>query len=117
MPKFIAAMLCGVLIVTFPTMLDLTLNHAENIEKPAVAYGLLAGTTVLFCVLIAWYMWLSNKAAPSALANTLRETLRIFGKSIGEGKDSETAEVTSVGSSVASATNQPVDQEPAPRDS
>ena len=111
MPKFIAAMLCGALIVTFPTMLDLTLSHAENIEKPALAYGLLAGTTVLFCGLIAWYMWLSNKAAPSALANTLRETLRIFRKSIGEGKDSETAEVTSVGSSVASATNQPVDQE------
>ena len=106
-------MLCGALIVTFPTMLDLTLSHAENIEKPALAYGLLAGTTVLFCGLIAWYMWLSSKAAPSALA----ETLRVFGKSIGEGKDSETTEVKRVGSSVASETDQPVDQEPTPRDS
>ena len=114
MPKFIAAMLCGTLIVTFPKMLDLTFGHAENIETPALAYGLLAGTTVLFCGLIAWYMWLSNKAAPSTLASTMTETLRVFGKNIGNGKDSETAEVKSVGSSVASATDQPVDQEPAP---
>ena len=117
MPKFLAAMLCGTLIVSFPKMLALTLGHAENIETPEIAYGLLAGITVLFCGLIAWYMWLSNKAAPTALTSLLTDVLRVFRKSIGEEKHSDTAEVKSVGSSVASATNQPVDQEPALRDS
>ena len=88
MPKFIAAMLCGTLIVTFPKMLDLTLGHAENSQNPFIAYGLLAGATSLFVGLIAWYMWLGYKATPSGFF----EVLRKFAESIGDKKDSEITE-------------------------
>ena len=103
MPKFIAAMLCGTLIVTFPKMLDLTLSHAKNIEEPSIAYSLLAGATLLFSGLIAWYMWLAYKAAPSGFF----EVLRRFVKNIGDQKNSETAEMKSEERSVTRAANQP----------
>ena len=91
MPKFIAAMLCGTLIVTFPKMLNLTLSHAKDIEEPFIAYSLLAGAILLFSGLIAWYMWLAHKAAPNAFF----EALRSFVKNIGDEKNSATTEIKS----------------------
>ena len=72
MPRFLAAMLCGTLIVTYPKMLDIALGHMEKLEMPWIAYGVLPGTTVLFCGLIAWYMWLGYKSKPSGLEDFLR---------------------------------------------
>ena len=96
-------MLCGTLIVTFPKMLDLTFGHAENIEEPAIAYSLLAGTTLLLSGLIAWYMWLAYKAKPSGFI----EELRRFLKNTGDKKTSETTEMKSEERSVTRATIQP----------
>lgn len=80
MPKFMGALLCGTLIVTFPKMLDLTFSHAENIENPTIAYSLLAGTILLICSLIGWYLWLTHKAKPSSLPEALRDFLKRIGR-------------------------------------
>ena len=105
MPKFIAAILCGTLIVTFPEMLELTLGHVENAKRPNIAYGLLAGTTLLFCGLIAWYMWLAYKAPPSALAQALRR----FVTNLKDDQDDEPDEVKSGERQVTRSTNQPAE--------
>ena len=102
MPKFIAAMLCGTLIMTFPKMLDLTLGHAENMEEPSIAYILLAGAILLFVGLIAWYMWLAYKATPSGFSDVLRK----FANSLGDKENGKTDEMKSEESSVARTANQ-----------
>ena len=71
-------MLCGTLIVTYPKMLDIALGHTEKLEMPWVVYGVLPGTTVLFCGLIAWYMWLGYKSKPSGFDDFLRGFRKVF---------------------------------------
>lgn len=88
MPKFMGALLCGALVVTFPEMLDLTFRHAENIENPFIAYGLLAGGASLICILIGWYLWLAYKAKPSGLIEALL-ALKEFVKRMGDDEKSD----------------------------
>ena len=98
-------MLCGTLILTFPKMLELTLGHAENTERPIVAYSLLAGVTVLFCGLIALYMWLAQKAKPSVLTQALRK----FVKNLNDEKGGATGEIKSNENQVTPPTKRPAE--------
>lgn len=61
-------------------MLDIALGHTEKLEMPWVVYGVLPGTTVLFCGLIAWYMWLGYRAKPSGFDDLLRSFRKVFGE-------------------------------------
>lgn len=87
MPKVMGALLCGALISTFPRMLDITFSHADNIENPSMAYGLLAGATLLMCALIGWYLWLGSKAKPSGFLEAVSEFVRRIGSNDTDRKD------------------------------
>ena len=73
-------MLCGTLIVTFPNMLDLTLGHAENMQEPFIAYGLLAGATSLFVGLIAAHV----ARVQSYAQRIFRGTAQVYGEHRGQ---------------------------------
>ncbi len=86
MPRIIAAMLCGLLIWTFPEIMEVTLEHAEKTERYELSYAMLAGVTIAFGGLIMFYMWLGYKSGPSGLEHALRQFSAIFGKDKEEDK-------------------------------
>ena len=81
MPRLVAAVLCGVLILTYPEILQIILEHAEKTEKFALAYTILAGATFVLAGLIAFYMWLGFRSGPSGLEYVLRQFSKVFGES------------------------------------
>ena len=83
MPKIVAAILCGTLIVVYPQILELTLAHAASAKNPNMIYLVLCLVTALLVSLVAFYMWVGHKSRPSGLENILKQ----LGRSMGEKND------------------------------
>lgn len=88
MPKLLAAILCGTLIVVYPQILEVTLDHAASATNANVVYFILCMVTTLLVALIGFYMWVGHKSRPSGLEHILKQ----LGRSMGEDKDKEKPE-------------------------
>ena len=86
MPKIVAAILCGTLIVVYPQILELTLAHAASAKNPNMIYLVLCLVTAMLVSLVGFYMWVGHKSRPSGFENILKQ----LGRSMGEKKDKET---------------------------
>ena len=84
MPRVLGALLIGTLIVNLPEMLQVVFKHAETVNSPQIAYGVLIGLVVLICALIGWYLWLAYKAKPSGLLEAIRAFVEKIGRNDSE---------------------------------
>lgn len=95
MPKIIAAILCGTLIVVYPQILEVALAHAATAKDPNSIYLVLCLVTALLVSLVAFYMWVSHKSRPSGFEAILKG----LGRSMGENKELEASSQDGVGTS------------------
>ena len=83
MPKIVAAILCGTLIVVYPQILELTFAHAASAKSPNMIYLVVCLVTAMLVSLVAFYMWVGHKSRPSGFENILKQ----LGRSMGEKND------------------------------
>ena len=96
MPKIVAAILCGTLIVVYPQILELTLAHAASAKNPNVIYLVLCLVTAMLVSLVGFYMWVGYKSRPSGFENILKQ----LGRSMGEKNGKESPDNAAEGSPV-----------------
>lgn len=93
MAQLLAAMLCVILIATFPKLLTIVFDHAEEVKEQYLVdgvYDFLGALSLIYVGLMVFFMWLGHNAKPSGFDELL---LRALGKSIGrdgEGSPAET---------------------------